>query len=219
MAAHSDHLFYHGGERSCESGRAYCDWLFLKTFDLKKESSKPTPVNPLIPSTEQEKLRKLEGDRNKEERLLAKRQALEVSVPTPDEISMIHQFFMADHAKDGSGFAEGSVPMSETHQRSLIFCSHQQRNIHNKVNLCDVDSFFKVLYQIFGGYLMRKAFELAFSTAFLFAGRRPFFSALGDITFNSAVPIGALLDLRSAVVYTEKNDIQVREPCVFMFFC
>ncbi len=56
---------------------------------------------------------------------------------------------------------------------------------------------------------MRKAFELAFSTAYLFAGRRPFFSALGDITFSNAVPIGALLDLRSAVVYSEKNDIQV----------
>jgi acyl-coenzyme A thioesterase 9 len=64
---------------------------------------------------------------------------------------------------------------------------------------------------------MRKAFELAFSTAYLFAGKRPFFSALGDITFSNSVPIGALLDLRAAVVYTEKNDIQV-SFLLFLFF-
>ena len=56
---------------------------------------------------------------------------------------------------------------------------------------------------------MRKAFELAFSNAYLFAKQRPFFSALGDITFNAAVEIGAILDLRSKVVYTEENNIQV----------
>lgn len=43
----------------------------------------------------------------------------------------------------------------------------------------------------------------------MFAGRRPFFSALGDITFKYPVDIGSLLDLRSAVVYTEGNEIQV----------
>ncbi len=129
--------------------------------------------------------------RNKEERLEAKRQALHVRTPTMEEFALIHKFFMAEKAKDESSAV---LPMGETHQRSLIFCSHQSRNIHGK---------------IFGGYLLRKAFELAFSTAYLFAGRRPYFSALGDVTFNNAVSIGALLDLRSAVVYTERNDIQV----------
>lgn len=168
-------------------------------------TGKAHTVNRLVPQTEQEKRRQLEGDRNKEERLAAKASSLTARLPTQEELEMIHSFFITDNAAAPKKNAENtsspstsmittSVPMSETHQRSMIFCSHQQRNIHNK---------------IFGGYLMRKAFELAFSTAYLFAGRRPYFSALGDITFQHAVEIGALLDLRAAVVYTEGNDIQV----------
>ncbi len=49
---------------------------------------------------EEEKKRKLEGDLNKDERLLAKKQALTVSVPTQEEIQMIHQFFISDSAQE-----------------------------------------------------------------------------------------------------------------------
>jgi acyl-coenzyme A thioesterase 9 len=151
---------------------------------------KATRVNPLVCSTAAEKKREREGELNKQARLLAKKQSLKVELPTQKEMREIHNFFISEQKEE----PETLLPIAATHQRSLIFCSHQQRNIHNK---------------IFGGYLMRKAFELAYSTAYLFAGKRPLFSALGDITFNNAVEIGALLDLRAAVVYTENNDIQV----------
>lgn len=56
---------------------------------------------------------------------------------------------------------------------------------------------------------MRKGFEIAFSTAFLYAKEQPHFVALDDITFLQPVEIGSLLLLSSTIVYTQKNFIQV----------
>lgn len=162
---------------------------FFTMVALEPTTGKPHKVNRLNPVTELDKQRAAEGERAKVERLKVKEAALHVRVPSPDELQLVHQFFI-DKDKDGNK----AIEIASTHQRSLIFCSQQQRNIHNK---------------IFGGFLMKQAFELAFSTAYLFAGVRPYFSALGDITFKYPVEIGSLLDLRAAVVYTEGNDIQV----------
>jgi hypothetical protein len=104
MAAHSDNLLHHGCERSGMSNLQVVFFCFLSSFfGGKKATNKPTPINQLVPVTEEEKARKLEGDRNKEERLLAKKHALEVSVPTMEEMKMIHQFFMSDHANSVKG--------------------------------------------------------------------------------------------------------------------
>jgi len=53
--------------------------------------------------------------------------------------------------------------MDETSLETTFTCQPQQRNIHGRV---------------FGGFLMRRAYELAHSTAYLFAGRRPHAGAL-----------------------------------------
>ena len=87
----------------------------------------------------------------------------------------------------------------------------QERNIANK---------------IFGGYLMRKAAELAFSCAFMYARSQPSFVALdgassaarallrsdslhSDITFIRPVEIGNLLKLRSQVIFSQGNHLMV----------
>lgn len=134
-------------------------------------SNKSHAINRLESKTEKDEERRVEGEKNKQERLHAKAHALHVRLPTQEELQSIHNWFISESAVDRSQFLN-SIPMHKTEQKSLIFCGHQQRNIHNK---------------IFGGYLMRKAFELAFSTSYLFAGKFPYFSALGDITFNAAV--------------------------------
>lgn len=58
-------------------------------------------------------------------------------------------------------------------------CQPEQRNLHGR---------------IFGGFLMSRAFELAHSTAYLFAGRRPHTGARGlpgDDAPQPSVPAGA----------------------------
>ncbi len=52
---------------------------------------------------------------------------------------------------------------------------------------------------------MRQAFELAFSTAYLFAGSRPSFKMVDEIIFHKPVDIGNLLRFKSFVLYSEMD--------------
>lgn len=49
---------------------------------------------------------------------------------------------------------------------------------------------------------MRRSYELAFATAFLFAGARPQFIEVDRVQFLSPVKVGDLLKLESRVLYT-----------------
>lgn len=56
---------------------------------------------------------------------------------------------------------------------------------------------------IFGGRLLRSAFELAFCCASSFARTRPTFVSLDPSTFQNPVPVGSVLYLTATVVYTD----------------
>ena len=56
--------------------------------------------------------------------------------------------------------------------------------------------------RIFGGFLMRRAFELAFATAYAFGGDKPRFLEVDDISFDKPVDVGDLLVFKSRVLYT-----------------
>lgn len=66
----------------------------------------------------------------------------------------------------------------------------QQRNLHGRV---------------FGGFLMRRAFELAHSTAYQFAGCRPRTLLIDQIEFRKPVNIGDLLRLNAWVLHTRPH--------------
>ena len=51
----------------------------------------------------------------------------------------------------------------------------------------------------------RRAIELAFATCYIFAGSRPIFREVGEITFKKPVEVGDLLRLHSTVLYTHKE--------------
>ncbi|KAK3020994.1 hypothetical protein RJ639_045459 [Escallonia herrerae] len=67
----------------------------------------------------------------------------------------------------------------------------QQRNIHGR---------------IFGGFLMRRAFELAFATAYAFAGSAPSSLEVDHVDFLKPVDVGNFLRLKSCVLYTELDN-------------
>jgi hypothetical protein len=56
--------------------------------------------------------------------------------------------------------------------------------------------------RVFGGYLMRVAFELGFSTAYLFSGTHPRFAEVDEVIFHKPVEVGDVVRLRSKVLYT-----------------
>lgn len=76
--------------------------------------------------------------------------------------------------------------MNETSLENTFTCQPQQRNIHGRV---------------FGGFLMRRAYELAHSTMYLFAGSRPFPVEVEQVLFKWPVNIGDLLRMRTWVTH------------------
>lgn len=56
---------------------------------------------------------------------------------------------------------------------------------------------------IFGGFLLKQTFELAFTCVAAFAHARPTFVSLDPSTFQNPVPVGSILYLTATVVYTD----------------
>jgi acyl-coenzyme A thioesterase 9 len=79
--------------------------------------------------------------------------------------------------------------MSDTVLKSAMIMQPQDRNRHN--------------FMIFGGFLLKQTFELAFCCAASFSHARPNFVALDPSTFENPVPVGSVLYLRATVSYTE----------------
>eukprot|EP00850_Spirogloea_muscicola_P003220 SM000013S26389 [mRNA] locus=s13:91393:93605:- [translate_table: standard] len=79
----------------------------------------------------------------------------------------------------------------DTRVEYTLICQPQQRNVHGR---------------IFGGFLLRRAFELAFSTSYLFCGCRPIFLEVDHVDFLHPVDIGDMLRFKSEVLYTENED-------------
>ena len=56
---------------------------------------------------------------------------------------------------------------------------------------------------IFGGFLLKQTFELAFCCAASFSHSRPTFVSLDPSTFDNPVPVGSVLYLTATVAYTD----------------
>lgn len=91
--------------------------------------------------------------------------------------------------------------MNDTIQKSIVMCYPQDRNINNK---------------IFGGHLMRLAFELGYASALLFAKSKSNITlkAMDEVTFRRPVPIGCLLNLTSQIVYSRDPSSQTFQVSV-----
>lgn len=79
------------------------------------------------------------------------------------------------------------IRMQNTFRSSVFVMQPQKRNIHNKV---------------FGGYLMRLAFEQAWCSAYIFSGALPSFIACDDISFLLPVSLGTLVTFDGTLVYS-----------------
>ncbi|KAK4803850.1 hypothetical protein SAY86_003667 [Trapa natans] len=84
-----------------------------------------------------------------------------------------------------------SILIRDTCFENSFICQPQQRNTYGR---------------IFGGFLMRKAFELAFSTTYAFAGAAPQFVEVDHVDFLKPVDVGNFLRLKSCILYTELDN-------------
>lgn len=79
-----------------------------------------------------------------------------------------------------------SILLRDTRLANSLICQPQQRNIHGR---------------IFGGFLMHRAFELAFSTSYAFAGVRPSFLEVDHVDF--------LKPVRNHFFFDDLNSIRI----------
>jgi acyl-coenzyme A thioesterase 9 len=79
--------------------------------------------------------------------------------------------------------------MDTTGIQSVQIMQPQYRNRHN--------------FMIFGGFLLKSTFELAFTCASAASHTRPTFIALDPSTFENPVPVGSVLYLTATVAYTD----------------
>ena len=152
-----------------------------------RETGKAAPVPGLLPETEKEKAAFAEG----EARVLARKQAREGSKASASQLSHHEAQLIEDllaQSKvlvDMPALAPGDAMLSRaTRKENLFMTQPQQRNMNGRV---------------FGGFLMRRAFELAYATAFSFGGTPPRFLEVGEVTFKQPVSVGDLLSLRAEI--------------------
>uniref|UniRef100_A0A8B9K165 Acyl-CoA thioesterase 9 n=1 Tax=Astyanax mexicanus TaxID=7994 RepID=A0A8B9K165_ASTMX len=164
------------------------------------ENKRPAFVNPLqLEGPEEEKIFQ-QGEINKKRRVELSTASLLKVAPTAEERNVVHSLFLSTLDTKTVSFRgrilpPNSVWMEDAKLKGLEICHPQERNIFNR---------------IFGGFLMRKAYELGWANACAFAGCRPSLVAVDDILFQKPVEIGSLLMLSSQVCYTEGEHVQVR---------
>ncbi|KAG2456817.1 ACOT9 thioesterase, partial [Polypterus senegalus] len=164
------------------------------------ENKRAAFVNPLIVESPEEEEVFKQGEINKKRRTEISTASLLKVAPTADERKIIHSMFLNTLDSKTVSFRSRFLPpksvwMEDAKLKGLEICHPQERNIFNR---------------IFGGFLMRKAYELGWANACTYGGSRPYVVAVDDIMFQKPVEIGSLLFLSSQVCYTEGNYIQIR---------
>ncbi|KAJ7656679.1 Thioesterase/thiol ester dehydrase-isomerase [Mycena rosella] len=109
------------------------------------------------------------------------------------EAETLHSFYLkhGQDTKESHGENDERVWMGDTKLEKCMLMFPQERNVHQK---------------IFGGYLMRLAYELGFSNSSLFMrGGHVRFLSLDGIAFAQPVPIGSILRLTSYILHSTSS--------------
>eukprot|EP00892_Ulva_mutabilis_P002977 jgi/Ulvmu1/12680/UM094_0037.1 len=170
--------------------------IALVTFVARDpQTGKATRVNPLVPQTEQEVQWFEERAEVARQRKAARKAAggpegpLERgSAQAATQRAWARRLLTEARAmKTMPGLAAGDALLMDSTRLSNTFtCQPQQRNMHGRV---------------FGGFLMRRAYELAFATVHMFAGSRPRFVQVDRVDFKMPVDVGDLLSFRSCIMH------------------
>jgi acyl-coenzyme A thioesterase 9 len=150
-------------------------------------------VNPLKVETPEEKRIYALGERNSRVRKERRETSLLKHTPNDLESDLIHAFWQKQlqyhDPYDELRKPDNVIPMDATRLQTATIMQPQYRNRHH--------------FMIFGGFLLKQTFELAFTTAAAFAHARPTFVSLDPSTFQNPVPVGSILYLTATVVYTD----------------
>ncbi len=163
----------------------------------------------LVETTEEKRLFAL-GEQNYNAKKALAKKALRKQAPNDEESDLIHAMWIRQieyHGENStlplsddssSDFQDPNIStrrpdnviyMDSTVMHSSQIMQPQYRNRHN--------------FMIFGGFLLKQTFELAFCCAAAFSHTRPRFLSLDPSTFENPVPVGSVLYLTATVAYTD----------------
>lgn len=165
------------------------DTLLLGRFSMvcrDAQTRKARPVNPLILGSREETALYSIGENAKKRRQSLALRSLSRVPPSSTEAEELHSVYL-QYAQDSGLSDYERVWMGETNLEKTMLMFPQERNVHQKV---------------FGGYLMRLAYELGFANASLFTRSHVTFMSLDSISFAKPVPIGSILRLTSQILHT-----------------
>ncbi|KAL1960242.1 hypothetical protein VTO42DRAFT_8785 [Malbranchea cinnamomea] len=160
---------------------------------LDPVTKKPVSVAPLHLENGEEFRIFEKGERNYNAKKALRKINLREETPNDEESDLIHEMWKTEiEYRDPTNPVkrpENVVYMKDTVLRSAQIMQPEYRNRHN--------------FMIFGGYLLKQTFELAFCCAASFSHSRPTFLCLDPSTFDNPVPVGSVLYLKATVSYTD----------------
>lgn len=172
------------------------EWLdaYVTFVTLDPITKKPVQIPPVLPTTPEEQSNFDAGAA----RAAAKKRRRKMQHHNPfgsdnDEITEMAKSLLVEAGPllNMPSLADPhSILMKNTKMQNAAIAQPQAQNLHNR---------------IFGGFLMRRAFELAFSNAYIFCGSRPIFIEVDEVSFANPVDVGDLLVFNSCVLYTEEQ--------------
>ncbi|PWZ00405.1 Thioesterase/thiol ester dehydrase-isomerase [Testicularia cyperi] len=165
-------------------------------------------IAPLIADTDAERALFAMGESHKNRKRQEAASSLEKVPPSKEEAFLLHRQYVrglkagmfendevhgAPLRLEPAATDEGKqvFPVRKTFLSTTMHMHPQQRNVHQK---------------IFGGFLMRSAYELAWMVAASMVNRHVQFLSLDALSFHAPVPIGAMLQLSSQITYTSDPD-------------
>lgn len=135
-------------------------------------TKKAAQINRLTPETEEEKKLFQEGETRDAMRKHQRGGASDVSKAAKavqDDLRLKALLTEGRVLREMPTLADRNVIlMKDTKLENAIICQPQQRNMHGR---------------IFGGFLMRRAYELAYSTCYVFCGSKPVFVEVDHVDF------------------------------------
>ncbi|KAI4125385.1 MAG: hypothetical protein LQ338_004278 [Usnochroma carphineum] len=160
---------------------------------LDPNTKKPVAICPVKIETEEEKHLFALGEKNYNTKKARAKTGLRKQAPNNEESDLIHAMWLRQLEYHDPNNPLRKPPnthyMSTTTLHSSQIMQPQYRNRHN--------------FMIFGGYLLKTSFELAFCCCAAFSHARPTFLSLDPSTFENPVPVGSVLYLKATVAYTE----------------
>ena len=183
-----------GGKNEYEPGPSLtADFTFVARDSV---TNKGAPVNPLVPETDDQRdlfERVARRVKAKRARMRSERENGADGALLP-ELAESKRVFVEDVTRAARALRElpalapaADVAMDATRTENMFVAQPQERNLSGR---------------IFGGFLLRRAFELAFATTYVFGGAKPKFHSVADMNFLRPVEVGDLMRIRARVLHS-----------------